>query len=542
MRKPRHKLLAAMLLATLPIPSVFAQAISDPSTIQGKVLAGYQGWFRCAGDGSPYNNWSHWTIGNAPPTLTNISVDAYPDLTGMDPSSLCNAAPFTIGGKAAYLFTSFALQTEETHFAWMREYGIDGVLAQRFLSDVSGNIAEKETVLRNIMTAAQDNGRVFAVEYDLTSSRNNRTDDEFMAALEADWLHLVNDLGITRSPSYLQQGGRPLVSVWGIGMDNHNYVDNSDLGQRIITWFHDVAHVSVMAGVSSGWTTPGQNGSAAGNGWPAVYAQYDVIQPWPVGKYNDNGGADWWMQNEQIPDMAVAKKNNQLYMPVIFPGSGDHNGDPSSPENPTPRQGGTFLWHQAYNAKTIGAPAIKIAMFDEVNESTSIFKVAATRKDAPDQGYWLTLDADGYQLPSDWYLRLAYEIKQAYLGSVPMPEVMPATPWIGTAKNCGVLTTGQTLEANDEVVSCDGRTELVMQGDGNLVLYVRHSPVWASNTGGTDAREAVMQANGDLLVRSSGGTVRWDSGTSGHDGAFVRVQDDGAASIVDTTGIITSTR
>jgi len=537
-----RRVLTTALLFALPLSTAFAQAVSDPSTIQGKVLAGYQGWFRCPGDGSLYNNWSHWTAGNGPITLNNITVDAYPDLSGMDSSSLCNASPFTIGGQPAYLFTSFALQTEETHFAWMREYGIDGVLAQRFLSDVGGSVAENEQVLRNIMTAAQDNGRAFAVEYDLTGSRNNRTDDEFMAALEADWLHLVNDVGVTRSAAYLQQGGRPLVSVWGIGMDNDNYVDNADLGQRIVTWFHDVAHVSVMAGVSSGWTTPGQNGSAAGDGWPAVYAQYDVIQPWPVGKYNDNNGADWWKQNEQIPDMAVAKQNNQLYLPVIFPGSGDHNGDPSSPENATPRDGGSFLWHQAYNARSIGAPAIKIAMFDEVNESTAIFKVASTRAEAPDQGYWLTLDADGYTLPSDWYLRLAYEVQRAYAANMAMSATMPTAPWIGTAQNCGVLSTNAVIQANGEVVSCDGRTEFVMQGDGNLVLYVRHIPVWATNTGGSDANQAVMQPDGNLVVRNAAGAVLWQSSTSGHPGAFVRVQDDGIASVVDENGVVVATR
>ena len=58
---------------------------------------------------------------------------------------------------------------------------------------------------------------------------------------------------------------------------------------------------------------------------------------------------------------------------------------------------------------------LKIAMFDEVNESTSMFKVASRRRDAPDQGYWLTLDADGFTLPSDWYLRLAGEITEAGL-------------------------------------------------------------------------------------------------------------------------------
>ena len=34
----------------------------DASTLQGKVLIGYQGWFNCAGDGAPENNWRSFTF------------------------------------------------------------------------------------------------------------------------------------------------------------------------------------------------------------------------------------------------------------------------------------------------------------------------------------------------------------------------------------------------------------------------------------------------------------------------------------------------
>ena len=57
------------------------------------------------------------------------------------------------------------------------------------------------------------------------------------------------------------------------------------------------------------------------------------------------------------------------------------------------------------NARKSGASIIKIVMFDEVNEGTAILKAAPSRADAPAQGYWLTLDADGDMLPDDWYLR-----------------------------------------------------------------------------------------------------------------------------------------
>jgi len=96
--------------------------------------------------------------------------------------------------------------------------------------------------------------------------------------------------------------------------------------------------------------------------------------------------------------------------------------------NKIPRNRGEFLWRQACNARAAGATVLKIAMFDEVNESTAIYKVAAKRSDAPDQGYWLTLDADGYDLPSDWYLRLAGEITKMFHGEIPLSYEMPDNP------------------------------------------------------------------------------------------------------------------
>ena len=71
---------------------------------------------------------------------------------------------------------------------------------------------------------------------------------------------------------------------------------------------------------------------------------------------------------------------------------------------------------------------IKIAMFDEVNEGTAIFKAAPSRVDAPAQGYWLTLDADGDKLPNDWYLRLAGEIGRMFRDEVHPSATVPTHP------------------------------------------------------------------------------------------------------------------
>ena len=71
--------------------------------------------------------------------------------------------------------------------------------------------------------------------------------------------------------------------------------------------------------------------------------------------------------------------------------------------------------------------ALKVAMCDEVNDSTAMFKPAARGTDAPDQGCRLGLDAEGCDLPSDWYLRLAGGITRRFhraTGPSPIPPAV----------------------------------------------------------------------------------------------------------------------
>lgn len=44
-----------MLLLAATVSVVAAEKV-DSSSLQGKVLLGYQGWFNCPGDGSPGKN------------------------------------------------------------------------------------------------------------------------------------------------------------------------------------------------------------------------------------------------------------------------------------------------------------------------------------------------------------------------------------------------------------------------------------------------------------------------------------------------------
>ena len=89
----------------------------------------------------------------------------------------------------------------------------------------------------------------------------------------------------------------------------------------------------------------------------------------------------------------------------------------------------------------------------------------------------------------------------------------------------------QALTADQGITSANGRTTLVMQGDGNLVLYestrTGRVAVWASATDGHHGSRAIMQGDGNLVVYDAADAPVWDSGTSGNPGCALVLQDDG---------------
>jgi hypothetical protein len=93
------------------------------------------------------------------------------------------------------------------------------------------------------------------------------------------------------------------------------------------------------------------------------------------------------------------------------------------------------------------------------------------------------------------------------------------------------LHAGWKLQPNAYLRSANRQYRLVMQGDGNLVLYKGAAALWSSKTKGSDAR-VVMQGDGNLVVYH-GGAAKWSSRTGGHHGARLIVQNDGNLVIYD---------
>src|SRR6185503_13263863 len=86
-----------------------------------------------------------------------------------------------------------------------------------------------------------------------------------------------------------------------------------------------------------------------------------------------------------------------------------------------PRRGGQHLWDQAYQFQTVGLNQIFVAMFDELDEGTSIMKVSNNH---PITNNWI----DYGTLPHDWYMRLAAAAGKMLRKEMPLSSVLPIDP------------------------------------------------------------------------------------------------------------------
>ncbi|MDN3354096.1 CHAP domain-containing protein [Actinomadura sp. DC4] len=99
------------------------------------------------------------------------------------------------------------------------------------------------------------------------------------------------------------------------------------------------------------------------------------------------------------------------------------------------------------------------------------------------------------------------------------------------------LAAGEMLLPDQYLASSDLQFTLILQNDGNLVLYGGgYHPLWATNTGGRAVKDAVMQADGNLVLYGSGGDVVWASDTGGRGSSHLQLQDDGNAVIYKDAG------
>ena len=406
---------ATVVAEAVPIPPASPPAPppapppASATGLSGKLVVGYQGWFGCPGDFEGNAGWQHWFVNAV--SLPAMTFDALPSVRGLNPADLCETGLARSGGGTVQLFSSQSQGVVTTHFRWMMEQGIDGAAVQRFVVELSDAAKRRRTenVLANARVAAEANGRIFYLTYDVSGANPASV----VASIRQDWQRVATDLKITASTAYLHDGGKPVLQLWGFGFVDHpgEPAEVAALIADLKAGAAGLPAATVVGGVPSQWRSLGGD-AKPDPAWAAVFRSYDVISPWTVGRFGDEAGADAFIKNFVEPDRVETQRLGLRYLPVIFPGFSWHNlmaylGRPEQGTlNVIPRQCGNFMWRQVWNLLNARTDMMYAAMFDEVDEGTALFRVEPAAANLPVGAQMLTLDQDGCSLPDDWYLRV----------------------------------------------------------------------------------------------------------------------------------------
>jgi hypothetical protein len=380
-------------------------------------MAGYQGWFQLPKDSIMY------------PDEKQIRIDMWPDVSEYQktyPTGLKLA-----DGSVARFFNSSDASTVDLHFKWMKEYGLDGVFMQRFINMTKprGPRSSTTAVLKPAFAAASKYERAIAVMYDLSGLKGTGED---CSSIIEDWKYLVDSLKVTNqqgAKTYLHHNGKPLVTIWGVGFPDRSYnIRNIGL-QRLIDFLKNdpiYGGCAVMLGVPTFW----RDLNADCNPDPYLHElikQVDIVLPWMVQRFSPLLHNDMDRYRDVVlGDIKWCKENNIDYAPCVSPGFSWHNlsryefPDDIKPVGSIPRQGGKFYWQQISTAINAGASMLYIAMFDEVNEATAIFK-CSDNPPLSDVAKFIKMDGK----PSDTYLWLTGEAAKMLRKEIPLSLKMP---------------------------------------------------------------------------------------------------------------------
>ena len=355
------------------------------TTYKGLLMTGYQGWFGTPGDGCSHANhknteWYHYRENDMfKPGVLRNSIDLWPDMSEYE---IKYDTEFKYpDGTTAQVYSAYDKSTVMLHFKWMQEYGIDGAFMQRFVGEVIDNPDGKDhfdKVLASAMDGSDQYQRAIAVMYDL-GGYNPARFEKVVADAQA-----IYDTYASKRKYYLHENGKPLIALWGVGFNpaERGYI-NEDI-QKLSDKLKEVGY-SIMLGVSTYWRAGGGDTYTPGRAsLHALIKSVDVIMPWYVGRFNDinsynTGGSDGGFANMVGKDIEWCKNVNESgeskvqYAPHCYPGASDLNMHPYYERGS--RERGKFFWTQLHNCIRRGCTMLYIAMFDEIDEGTAIYKV-----------------------------------------------------------------------------------------------------------------------------------------------------------------------
>jgi hypothetical protein len=123
-------------------------------------------------------------------------------------------------------------------------------------------------------------------------------------------------------------------------------------------------------------------------------------------------------------DIAWCSDRHLEYVPCVYPGFSWYNlsktefSGAKHVSNQIPREKGRFYWDQISTAVDSGAKMLYVAMFDEMDEGTAIFKCTSQ---TPTGVQFVSFEG----LPSDHYLWLTGQAGKMLRGEIPFSRDLP---------------------------------------------------------------------------------------------------------------------
>ena len=428
----RFRLLSLALSLFVSFGSLRAETImpvvAAADGMSGKVFAGYQGWYRTPVDGSGLG-WEHWETYSEVFMPGACGIDFWPDMSELEDDEKYPTSFDKKDGSTAYVFSSQNEKTVKRHFKWMEEHAIDGVFLQRFAHDVlEGGHHQWELLQPSnnkmaeyVQNGAKAHGRSYSIMYDLSSIRHGE-----MPLIMEDWRKLSDRLGIFDDPNYLREDGKPIVAIWGVGFNDGRKYTLPEVATLIEFLKNDPKYggCHILLGVPTYWRTLDRD-TVADSYLHEVIKMADVLLPWSVGRFGGSSTAFQRGKTIVSEDFKWCEANGVKYFPLAFPGFSWHNRklETKTPGkfNHIPREDGLFLWSQAVAAKRAGVDSVYIAMFDEMDEGTQIFKVSNNPPVGKSQ--FLTYEPHD----PDYYLRLTGAIGKMLRGEIPATDALPTS-------------------------------------------------------------------------------------------------------------------
>lgn len=359
--------------------------------------------------------WYHYGVNHQHFAPGHTTVDMWPDMSEFSLAEKFETPFKHADGSTATVFSSGNADTVNRHFKWMKDYGIDGAALQRFGTDLTDKSQRvwRNRVLANCRQAASANGRIWFIMYDLSGL----DDKGLIDVIADDWKRLIDESDFRKDSIYTRQGGKPLVALWGVGFDdNRRY--SVETTKKLVEFLKNDPRYggnAIMLGVPYFWreppAAPRETDAVPLSQARSLYEMADVISPWAVTRYWNLEDAKTIGERVIKPDLVWCEQRGITYLPVFFPGFSWQNLQKTRGRkaelNEIPRLGGQFFWAQAASALRAGVNTAYVAMFDEIDEGTSIMKVSGNPPVGPSR--FATYEG----LSSDHYLWLTGEIARA---------------------------------------------------------------------------------------------------------------------------------